>query len=103
MCSADEDCCRHLDFKAKETFDGKRLVNHVIRIAEVTVKKFCEAECFMEPYCVSFNLDKRTDGNEKYKCELNDASHERHKDDWKEDENFFHVAAEVMSFIEISM
>ncbi|RMX58565.1 hypothetical protein pdam_00020114, partial [Pocillopora damicornis] len=36
---------------AKETFDGKRLVNHVIRIAEVTVKKFCEAECFMEPYC----------------------------------------------------
>ena len=65
MCSADEDHCRHLDFKAKETFDGKRLVNHVIRIAEVTVKKFCEAECFMEPYCVSFNLDKRTDGNEK--------------------------------------
>ncbi|XP_066026005.1 sushi, von Willebrand factor type A, EGF and pentraxin domain-containing protein 1-like [Pocillopora verrucosa] len=92
--SQDEDRCRHLDFKAKETFDGKRLVNHVIRIAEVTVKKFCEAECFMEPYCVSFNLDKRTDGNEKYKCELNDVTHERHEDDWKEDENFFHVAAE---------
>lgn len=57
----------------------------------------------MEPYCVSFNLDKRTDGNEKYKCELNDVTYERHEEDWKEDENFFHVSAEVMSFIEISM
>ena len=52
----------------------------------------------MEPYCVSFNLDKRMDGNGKYKCELNDVTHERHEDDWREDESSFYFAVEVSVF-----
>ena len=59
------------------------------------VKKFCENVCFMEPDCVSINLNKRADGNGKYRCELNNVTHEGHEDELKEEENYFYHAAEA--------
>ena len=69
----------------------------MIRIVEVMKKEFCENVCFMEPNCVSINLEKRVDGNGNYKCELNNATHEGHEDELKKDENYFYHAAEVVA------
>ena len=84
-----------MEYRPEKAFDGKRLINHVIRIAEVMVSNFCESVCYREPDCVSINLDKRADGNGKYKCELNNVTHEGHEDEWEENENYFYHAAEV--------
>ena len=90
-----EDRCRQLKFTPEKAFDGKRLINHVIRVAEVTTKDFCENVCFMEPDCVSINLDKRVSGHGGYKCELNNVTHERHEHDLKNEDHYFYRAAEV--------
>ena len=83
-----------MEFGPEKAFDGKRLINHVIRIAEVMVTTFCENVCYMEPDCVSINLDKRADGDGTYKCELN-VTHEGREDELKEEENYFYHAAEA--------
>ncbi|CAH3140654.1 unnamed protein product [Pocillopora meandrina] len=74
-------------------FAGKRLVNHRIRSIEVMEKRFCRALCFMEPDCVSINLDKRVDGSGNYKCELNNVTHEGHEHELREEENSSYHAA----------
>ena len=79
----------------KKAFDGKRHKNYVIRIVEVMVKEFCETVCYMEPDCVSINLEKGVDGNRKYKCEWNNVTHEGHEGDLIEEENYFYHAVEV--------
>ena len=76
-------------------FAGKRLVNHRICTIEVMEKRFCRALCFMEPDCVSINLDKRVDGSGNYKCELNNVTHEGHEHELREEENSFYHAAKV--------
>ena len=73
----------------------RRLINHVIRIVEVLTMNFCENMCYMEPDCVSINLDKRVSEHGEYKCELNNVTHERHEHDLKKEDNHFYHAAEV--------
>ena len=51
--------------------------------------------CYMEPDCVSINLDKRVSGHGRYKCEWNNVTHERHEHDLKNEDNHFYHAAEV--------
>ena len=92
---SDADQCRNLEFGPEKAFEGKRLINHVIRIAEVMVKKFCRNVCYREPDCVSINVENQADGDGKYKCELNNVTHEGHEDELKEEENYFYHAAEV--------
>ena len=92
---SEADQCRQLKFTPEKAFDGKHLINHVIRVAEVTTKDFCENVCFMEPDCVSINLDKRVSGHGVYKCELNNVTHERHEHDLKDEDRYFYRAAEV--------
>ena len=70
-------------------------MNHVIRIVEVTVKEFCETMCYMEPDCVSINLDKRAGGRGVYRCELNNVTHEGHEDELTNNASYFYHAAEV--------
>ena len=88
------DDCRHLEFGAKELFLGQRLMNHVIRSADVSNEDFCGALCFMEPNCVSYNLMTKNE-NGKHKCELNNATYEEHKNDMEEDPNYEHRGAKV--------
>ena len=92
---SEADQCRKLKFTPEKAFDGKRLINHVIRVAEVTTEDFCENVCFMEPDCVSINLDKRVNGHGGYKCELNNVTHERHEHDLKNEDHYLYRAAEV--------
>ncbi|PFX16293.1 Protein kinase C-binding protein NELL2 [Stylophora pistillata] len=86
--------CRNLEFSPERAFEGKRLMNHTIRIVEVTVARFCENVCYMEPDCVSINLDKRANGSGGYKCELNNVTHEGHEHHLTDHKDFFYHAAE---------
>ena len=84
-----------MEFGPEKAFEGKRLVNHTIRTVEITVSRFCENLCYMEPDCVSINLYTRGDGNGNYKCELNNATHEGHEGKLIEEEMYSYHAAEV--------
>ncbi|PFX16288.1 hypothetical protein AWC38_SpisGene19441 [Stylophora pistillata] len=91
-CIADQ--CRNLEFGPEKTFDGKRLINHTIRTVVVTVARFCENLCYMEPDCVSINLYTPADGNGNYECELNNVTHEGHEDRLIDREKYSYHAAE---------
>ena len=69
--------------------------HHVIRISAVMVKEFCEILCYMEPDCVSINIDKREDGHGVYKCELNNVTREGYEQELVDDENYFYHASKV--------
>ncbi|XP_027058484.1 fibulin-1-like, partial [Pocillopora damicornis] len=87
--------CRSLVFKPAKAFDGQRLKNHVIRVEDVSERDFCGILCYMEPYCVSYNLGKQPRADDgKYTCELNNATHEGNKDDLVEDQSYIFGGAE---------
>lgn len=67
----------------------------MIRVAEVTLKQFCKMMCFMDPDCVSVNLEKQPDVNGNYKCELNNATHEGRVHELRSNTNFSYHAVEV--------
>lgn len=67
----------------------------MIRVAEVTLKQFCKMMCFMDPDCVSVNLEKQPDVNGNYKCELNNATHEGRVHELRSHTNFSYHAVEV--------
>ena len=92
-----------MEFRPGKVFDGKRLINHLIRIAEVKVAKFCESVCYIKPDCVSINIEKRADGNGTYKCELNNVTHEGHADELKEDENYSYHGAEASNTPKVTL
>ena len=93
FCDADQ--CRQLEFTPEKAFDGKRLINHAIRIVEVLTMSFCDNICYMEPDCVSINVYKRVSSHGRYKCELNNVTHERHEHDLEKKDDYFYHAAEV--------
>ena len=93
FCDADQ--CRVFDFTPEKAFDGKRLINHVIRIVEVLTMSFCDNMCYIEPDCVSINVYKQVSGHGGYKCELNNVTHERHEHDLEKKDDYFYHAAEV--------
>ena len=86
--------CRNLEFTATRRYKGKRLSNHVLRIANVEDQEICEIQCFIENNCFSYNIMTRSDsGNQR--CELNSATHEGHERDLKTDTDYVYQAAEV--------
>ena len=93
VCIADQ--CRNLEFGPEKVFEGKRLINHTIRTVKITVSRFCENLCYMEPDCVSINLYTWGDGNGNHECELNNATHEGHEKKLIDQEMYSYHAAEV--------
>ncbi|XP_022786256.1 uncharacterized protein LOC111326510 [Stylophora pistillata] len=69
-----------MEFTPVRTFDGKRLMNHLILATEVTDREFCGARCFLEENCASYNLMTGSEA-ENHICELNNATHEGHESD----------------------
>ena len=65
------DDCRTIEF-LPETH-GMFLENHMIRSMTVERITACEAECFQEPNCVSFNYGPIN--SHKPKCNLNNRTH----------------------------
>ncbi|XP_078374426.1 uncharacterized protein LOC144657969 [Oculina patagonica] len=67
--------CRILKFKA--TIEGYSLQGHVFNNLTVKRESACDARCFIEHNCVSFNVGaSHVDGG--YICELSDSDHEMH-------------------------
>ena len=85
--------------RLKKKLTANTLINYVIRIVEVEAEDFCETMCYMEPDCVSINLDKRVGRNGHYECELNNVTHERHERELEREENYFYHAAEVSDIL----
>ncbi|XP_078352302.1 uncharacterized protein LOC144636995 [Oculina patagonica] len=84
--------CRHLQFTAARVFKEKRLVNHVIHTADVMDEGLCRVLCFSDYNCVSYNFMTGSETG-KHKCELNNATHEEHKEDLEENLHFVHRGA----------
>ena len=55
---------------------GKRLTKHVIRSVGVESASSCEIECFLEEFCVSYNLGPFQHG--RHVCELSNSDAIRH-------------------------
>ncbi|KAL9961341.1 hypothetical protein ACROYT_G030259 [Oculina patagonica] len=92
MC--EEDPCRQLEFRSALSFHGKRLINHLIRTVESVSKEFCGALCFMEPNCVSYNMEVFSGSPTVTKCELNNSTHNEHPDDLKPWQNYIYRGSE---------
>lgn len=86
--------CRQLEFKAEQAFPGKRLKNHVIREHVDKTIDFCEALCYMEPNCASYNF-KISNENEGSSCELNNSTHEGQMEDLEENASYVYHGARV--------
>ena len=86
--------CRHLEFGAAQSLKGKRLINHVIHIADVMNEGFCRISCFEDYNCVSYNFMTGSEAG-KHKCELNNSTHEGHENDLEENSNYAYHGAKV--------
>lgn len=87
------DPCRQLEFRSALSFQGKRLINHVIKTVESVFKDFCGALCFMEPNCVSYNMELRSPAITN--CELNNSTHFEYPSDLKSMQNYIYRGSKV--------
>jgi len=83
------DQCRKLQFGTEKTFEGKRLVNHVLRVHDVMLANFCDVLCYMEHNCASYNMMRGSE-TEGHKCELNNSTHEGNENDLEENPDYLY-------------
>ena len=86
------DTCRQLEFRSGLSFQGKRLINHAIKTIE-SVFDFCGALCFMEPNCVSYNMELRSSAITY--CELNNSTHFEYPIDLQSWQNYIYRGSKV--------
>ena len=89
------DQCRNLVFSPAQAFNGKRLKNHLIRIADVKKKDLCMTICYMEPNCVSYNFKIPASETGDHKCELNNSTLEGHENYLEESPSYTYHGAQV--------
>lgn len=94
------DQCRHLEFRPEHASQGKRLLNHVIRVYDPVIKDFCDALCYMEHNCASYNLMRRSEP-EGHRCELNNATYEGNENDLEENANYLYRGTKVTLIVQI--
>ena len=91
---SDPEKCRYLEFKNSRMLDGQRLVNHVIQVNDVKDRELCAIRCFMEPNCVSYNIEIKPKGNDgTHRCELNDVTHAGNSNDLVEGQIYIYRGA----------
>ena len=78
-----------MQFGTEQAFHGKRLVNHMIRAHDPMMTDFCDALCYMEHNCASYNLKKRSEV-EGHRCELNNSTHEGNENDMEENQSYLY-------------
>ena len=88
------DDCRQLEFRARQTVNGRRLLNHVILITDVMSQDLCELSCYTEANCFSYNFMIGSVTG-KHKCELNNSTHEGHENELEKNSNYVYRGAEV--------
>lgn len=65
-----------------------------MRTHDIMMADFCDALCYMEPNCASYNLRKRSEP-EGHKCELNNATHEGNENDLEKNQNYVYRGTKV--------
>ena len=76
---------------------GKRLTKHVIRSIGVQSASGCEIECFLEEFCVSYNLGPFQHG--RHVCELSNSDAIRHPLDLVPDPAYNYRETVVSTFV----
>ena len=84
------DSCRKLEMKVGQTFEGKRLKDHMIRSRDAIDADDCELLCFWEPGCVSFNFKKSMS-----QCELNNSTFEEQQNKLETHYDYIYREAEA--------
>ena len=69
-------------------------MNHVVRVHDPLMTDFCDALCYMEHNCASYNLMKRSEA-EGHRCELNNSTHEGNENDLEENPDYVYRGAKV--------
>ena len=87
--------CRNLAFPSFFLFANKRLMNHNITTVRVPDMDVCELLCYHDPNCVSVNFKSTSSSDGKYKCELNNATHQGRDDQFKDEKGYFYHGADV--------
>ena len=82
-------------FSSAEEFNGRRLINHVVNVADVLEEGSCRTLCYAEPNCVSFNFKMAASLTGHYKCELNNSTHEGHEDELEGNPIYVYYGSEV--------
>ena len=93
------DGCRTLTFPSFLFFANKRLVNHKIKTVQVPDMGACELLCYHEPNCVSINFKDNENGKGPHavSCDLNNATHRKHDNEFEETPGYFYRGTEVNS------
>ena len=87
------DNCRILKFKP--AMKGYSLQGHMIKSFNVQRESACEARCFMEHNCVTFNVGPSRDEDGTYICELSDSDHKIHPEALVRQNGFTYKPTEV--------
>ena len=87
--------CRYIEFTAELTLKGKRLRNHMIRMADVMDQEFCGFLSFMEPNYSSYNFNISTSQAGDYECQLNNATHQGHEHEMEENPDYLYRGVKV--------
>ena len=84
-------------FPSSFFFADKRLLNHNITTFQVQDLDACELLCYHNANCVSINFESKT-----YKCDLNNATHIRHDDEFVDTVGYLYRGADV-SFVSVDI
>ena len=88
------DNCRILAFPPPFFFINKRFVNHTTGTKIVVDFETCKLQCYYEDNCVSVNYHVNTKT-----CELNNATHRWHDNEFKNEDNYLYHGADVRFFL----
>ncbi|XP_044169276.1 uncharacterized protein LOC114965445 [Acropora millepora] len=86
--------CRQLSFRADYMFGNRRLTKHIIATVKVVDLDLCELRCYLEPNCVSVNLNVIPDSKGLHECELNNATHRSHDKELMNRDGYIYKGAE---------
>ncbi|XP_068736542.1 fibrillin-1-like isoform X1 [Montipora capricornis] len=88
-CGSLDGNCRELVFPPSFFFVNKRLLNHNITTFQVRDLDACELFCYHNANCVSINFDSET-----YRCDLNNATHRIHDDEFVDTVGYLYRGAD---------
>ena len=72
-------------------------MNHNITTVKVRDMNACELRCYHEPNCVSINFNYTASAKGTYRCDLNNATHRGHDEEFEDTEGYLYRGADVSS------
>ena len=92
------DVCRTVDYLTRR--QGQRLTAHIIRSVDVNTDSNCQIECFLEAFCMSYNIGPFQGG--KHVCELSNSDAIRHPQDLVSDPTYAYMGTKVSDLFSLA-